>query len=51
METHFRFLVDTMKKRIPHRLIYTALTVPRLARKEMLIEIEVEAYRKPESKA
>lgn len=49
---HFRYMIDEiMKKRIPHRPIYTALTVPRLGRKEMVIEVEVEAYRSPQAKA
>lgn len=49
IQNHFRYLVDTMEKRIPHRPVYTALSVPSLARKDMSIEIEVEAFRPSKS--
>lgn len=41
---HFPFLTETMHKRLTHRPVYTALSVPRLGAPEMVIEIEVEAF-------
>ncbi|KAL2031378.1 hypothetical protein VTO58DRAFT_106729 [Aureobasidium pullulans] len=44
---HFEYFVEKLKNRIPgHRPIWTALSVPKLAFPPMLVEIEVEAYRK-----
>jgi enamine deaminase RidA (YjgF/YER057c/UK114 family) len=45
METSYDYVVEKLKKRIPaHRPVWTAISVPRLAFPDMLIEIEVEAF-------
>ncbi|KAH7013017.1 Endoribonuclease L-PSP/chorismate mutase-like protein [Ilyonectria destructans] len=42
----FDLVVEKLKERIPgHRPIWTSIAVPRLAFPQMLIEIEVEAYK------
>lgn len=46
VESHFEYLTEVMKKRLPHRPVYTALSVPKLGAPGMVVEIEVEAYRK-----
>ncbi|KAK4498674.1 hypothetical protein PRZ48_009184 [Zasmidium cellare] len=46
MESHFGYLTEVMKKRLAHRPVYTALSVPKLGAPGMVVEIEVEAYRK-----
>lgn len=49
MGATFDHIVAKLKERIPgHKPLWTALSVPRLATPEMLIEIEVEAYRPQE---
>jgi hypothetical protein len=41
---HWELLVEALKRRVPgHRLIWTALSVPRLAFPAMSVELEVEA--------
>lgn len=46
MDAAFPHLSARLRERIPdHRPLWTALSVPRLATPDMLIEIEVEAYK------
>ncbi|RAH67296.1 YjgF-like protein [Aspergillus aculeatinus CBS 121060] len=45
MGASYDYLVEKLKKRIAgHRPVWTAISVPRLAFPEMLIEVEVEAF-------
>lgn len=45
MDTSYHYVVEKLRARIPgHRPVWTAISVPRLAFPEMLIEIEVEAF-------
>ncbi|TVY53959.1 hypothetical protein LSUE1_G010226 [Lachnellula suecica] len=45
MQESHEYLVRKIRERVPgHRPVWTAVQVPGLAKKEMLIEIEVEAY-------
>ncbi|KAM0543464.1 hypothetical protein ACHAPJ_012262 [Fusarium lateritium] len=46
MGASYDYVVKRLKERIPgHRPVWTAIAVPRLAFPQMLIEIEVEAYK------
>ncbi|KAM0330763.1 hypothetical protein ACHAQA_003717 [Verticillium albo-atrum] len=45
IDTTFPIMVEELKRQLPHRPIWTSLAVPRLAFKDMLIEIEVEAIK------
>ncbi|KAJ4256903.1 hypothetical protein NW762_008999 [Fusarium torreyae] len=46
MGASYDYVVKKLKERIPgHRPVWTATAVPRLAFPQMLIEIEVEAYK------
>ncbi|OJJ96425.1 hypothetical protein ASPACDRAFT_1859115 [Aspergillus aculeatus ATCC 16872] len=46
MGASYDYLVEKLKKRIPgHRPVWTAISVPRLAFPEILIEVEVEAFK------
>jgi enamine deaminase RidA (YjgF/YER057c/UK114 family) len=47
LEKTIQQYLETIKVKAPHQPLWTLLTVPELGEKEMLIEIEVEAY-KPE---
>lgn len=46
MSDHFPYYVEVMKRKIPHRVVYTALSVPKLAGPKMIVEVEVEAWKK-----
>lgn len=46
MEASYEYFITKLRERIPgHRPLHTELAVPRLAFPDMLIEIEVEAYK------
>jgi len=45
LEKTMKQYMETIKNKAPHKPLWTLLTVPELGEKEMLIEIEVEAYK------